>query len=99
MGEGLDGQTAPLRDELLRGDMRPLYLGWLADVSAGEVSEKSAEPQPPHGLSRLAAAQQSLAEFLEIDENLLAAAGLADDPPGSKPGGEGDAELDACHAS
>ncbi|WP_260295776.1 cell envelope integrity protein TolA [Sedimenticola hydrogenitrophicus] len=92
-GRGWMGRLAPLRDELLRGDMRPLYLGWLAGVSAGEVSEKSAEPQPPPGLSRLSAAQQSLVEFLEIDEDLLSAAGLVD-PPGSKHDSEGDAELD-----
>lgn len=97
-GRGWIGRLAPLRDELRRGDRRPLYLGWLAGVSAGEVSEKSAEPQPPPGLSRLTAAQQSLAEFLEIDENLLAAAGLAD-PPGAKTGSEGDAELDAWLAT
>lgn len=93
-GRGWMGRLAPLRDELLRGDMRPLYLGWLAGVSAGEVSEKSTEPEPPFGLSRLSGAQQSLAEFLEIDENLLSAAGLAD-PPGSKPNSESDTELDA----
>jgi hypothetical protein len=67
------GRLAPLRDELLRGDMRPLYLGWLAGVSAGEVNEKSTEPEPPSGLSRLSAAQQSLADFLEVDEDLLSA--------------------------
>lgn len=97
-GRGWMGRLAPLRDELLRGDMRSLYLGWLAGVSVGEVSEKSAEPQPPPGLSRLSAAQQSLADFLEIDEDLLAAAGLVD-PPGAKPDGESDAELDAWLAA
>lgn len=97
-GRGWMGRLAPLRDELLRGDMRPLYLGWLAGVSAGDVDEKAAEPQPPPGLSRLTAAQQSLAEFLEVDEDLLAAAGLAD-PQGSKPDGEGDAELDVWIAA
>lgn len=97
-GRGWMGRLAPLRDELLRGDMRPLYLGWLAGVSAGEVDEKAAEPQPPPGLSRLTAAQQSLAEFLEVDEDLLAAAGLAD-PHDSKPDGESDAELDVWIAA
>ncbi|MEK7736728.1 MAG: hypothetical protein AAB319_03090, partial [Pseudomonadota bacterium] len=29
-GGGWMGRLAPLRDELLRGDLRPLYLGWLA---------------------------------------------------------------------
>lgn len=75
-GRGWMGRLAPLRDELLRGDMRPLYLGWLAGVSAGEVDEQAIEPQPLPGFSRLTAAQRSLAEFLEIDEDLLAAAGL-----------------------
>lgn len=38
-GRGWMGRLAPLRDELLRGDLRPLYLGWLAGLSAGEVDE------------------------------------------------------------
>ncbi len=93
-GRGWMGRLAPLRDELHRGDMRPLYLGWLAGVSAGEVSVRSTEPEPPPGLSRLSAAQQSLANFLEIDEDLLSAAGLID-PPGFKVDREAaDAELD-----
>ena len=97
-GRGWMGRLAPLRDELLRGDMRPLYLGWLAGVSAGEVDEKAAEPQPPPGLSQLTAAQQSLVEFLEVDEDLLAAAGLSDQQ-GSKPDSESDAELDVWIAA
>lgn len=97
-GRGWMGRLAPLRDELLRGDMRPLYLGWLAGVSAGEVDEKAIEPQPPPGLSRLTAAQQSLAEFLEVDEDLLAAAGRSD-PQGSKPDNESDAERDVWIAA
>ena len=97
-GRGWMGRLAPLRDELLRGDMRPLYLGWLAGVSAGEVDEKVTEPQPPSGLSRLTTAQQSLAEFLEVDGDLLAAAGLSD-RQGSKPDGESDAELDVWIAA
>ncbi|MHB8348127.1 MAG: hypothetical protein ACYDHM_13325 [Acidiferrobacterales bacterium] len=97
-GRGWMGRLAPLRDELLRGDMRPLYLGWLAGVSRGEVDEKVTEPQPPPGLSRLTAAQQSLAEFLEFDEDLLAAAGLSDQQ-GSKPDSERDTELDVWIAA
>jgi hypothetical protein len=97
-GRGWMGRLAPLRDELLRGDLRPLYLGWLAGVSRGEVDEDAIEPQAPPGLSRLTAAQQSLAEFLEIDEDLLAATGLSDGQ-GSKPDSERDAELDAWVAA
>ena len=92
-GRGWMGRLTLLRDELLRGDMRPLYLGWLAGVSAGEVGEKTTEPPPPHGLSRLTAAQTSLAEFLEVDEDLLTAAGLSDQQA-KKPDNKSDAELD-----
>jgi hypothetical protein len=77
-GRGWMGRLVPLRNELLRGDMRPLYLGWLAGVSASEVDEDATEPPRPPGLSRLTATQQSLAEFLEIDLDLITAAGLPD---------------------
>ena len=93
-GRGWMGRLTPLRDELLRGDVRPLYLGWLAGVSAGEVDGTATEPPPPPGLSRLTAAQHSLAEFLEVDEDLLAAAGRSDQQA-KKPNSKSDAELDA----
>jgi hypothetical protein len=76
-GQGWMGRLMPLRDELLRGDLRPLYLGWLAGISAGEVHDDAVEPEVPPGLSQLSAAQQALAEFLEIDADLMAAAAAA----------------------
>jgi hypothetical protein len=92
-GRGWMGRLAPLRDELLRGDMRSLYLGWLAGVSTGEVDDEATEPPPPPGLSRLTAAQHSLAEFLEVDEDMLTAAGLSNQQA-TKPDRKSDAELD-----
>jgi len=77
-GSGWMGRLVPLRDELLRGDCRALYLGWLAGVTAGEVDEASLEPEPPPGISSLTGAQQSLAEFLDVDLDLLTAAVSAD---------------------
>jgi hypothetical protein len=71
------GSLVPLRDEMLRGDQRPLYLGWLAGVNAGKVGERAAEPDVPPGLAELSTAQQALVEFLEIDPDLLAAAATA----------------------
>lgn len=79
-GQGWMGRLIPLRDELLRGDLRSLYLGWLAGVSAGEVDADMFEPEVPPGLSVLSAAQQALVEFLEIDVDLVGAAAAASPP-------------------
>lgn len=73
-GHGWMHRLVPLRDELLRGDLRPLYLGWLAAAARGELDDDALEPVVPPGLSKLSPAQQALAEFLEIDPDMLAAA-------------------------
>mgnify|MGYP004701700377 CR=1 FL=1 len=83
-GAGWMARLAPLREELLRGDLRCLYIGWLAAVSQGLVDEGELEPMAVEGLGNLSAAQQALAEFLEVDVDLLAGVGLAD-RVGSKP--------------
>ena len=67
-------RLAPLRDELLRGDSRPLYMGWLAGASGGELREDALEPEVPPGLSELSQPQKALVEFPEIDPDMLAAA-------------------------
>lgn len=67
----------PLRAELLRGDARPLYLGWLARLCAGQLDDEHVEPPVPAGLTELTPAQQALAEFLALDVDLLAAAASA----------------------
>ena len=73
-GSGWMRRLAPLRDELLRGDLRSLYLGWLAGAGSGELREEAREPEVPPGLSELSLPQQALVEFLEIDPDILAAA-------------------------
>ena len=73
-GSGWMRRLAPLRDELLRGDLRPLYLGWLAGAGGGELREGMLEPELPPGLSELSPPQQALVEFLVIDLDMLAAA-------------------------
>ena len=93
-GRGWMGRLMPLRDELLRGDLRPLYLGWLAGVSVGEVDDEAIEPPPPPGLSRLTAAQQSLADFLDVDPDLITAAGQSD-PREAETDDNRDVEMDA----
>ena len=78
-GPGWMGRLLPLRDELLRGDPRPLYLGWLARANRGEFDDSDLEPPLPAGLGSLTAAQQALAEFLLTDPDWLCAA-AADSP-------------------
>lgn len=73
-GSGWMRRLAPLREELLRGDLRPLYLGWLAGAGSGEMREDALEPEVPAGLSELSPPQQALVEFLEVDPDMLAAA-------------------------
>jgi hypothetical protein len=70
----------PLRDELLRGDTRPLYLGWLARLCNDELRDDDREPPLPDGLQTLTPAQASLAEFLMLDPDWLAAAAEASPP-------------------
>lgn len=64
----------PLRDKLLRGDTRPLYLGWLARLGNEELGDDDIEPPMPAGLQTLTPAQTALTEFLLIDPDRLAAA-------------------------
>ena len=73
-GRGWMRRLLPLRDELLRGDSRPLYLGWLAGAGSGELRDDALEPEVPPGLADLSPSQQALVEFLEIDPDMLAAA-------------------------
>lgn len=85
-----------VRAELAAGDLRPLYLAWLAAYGAWERDEDvfdrdayhDLEPPVPPGLGTLTAPQRALAEFLRLDDDLLATAAqtspalaaIADDP-------------------
>jgi len=68
------GRLLPIRDELLRGDLRSLYIGWLQAVLIGEVGEDDPEPLSLPGLGQLTPAQQALAELMQVDVDLLEAA-------------------------
>jgi len=69
-------RLAPVRDELLRGDLRSLYIGWLAAVGLEMVDDDEMEPVAAWGLDNLTAGQQALAEFLEVDPDLAAGAAM-----------------------
>ena len=63
-----------IRTELLLGDLRPVYLGWLAGVQCCAIPDEATEPPVPDGLGNLAAPLGALADFLGLDPDLLAAA-------------------------
>ncbi|MGO9112343.1 MAG: hypothetical protein ACLP9L_24195 [Thermoguttaceae bacterium] len=63
-------QIAPLRNMLIGGDLRPLYLAWLACTG----DDESLEPPVPAGLGKLAPPLKSMAKFYEIGQDLISAA-------------------------
>jgi hypothetical protein len=64
----------PLRTDLMRGDLRALYLGWLLAEQFREVDEDELEPPVLPGLGYLNGSLECLADFLGIDFDLVAAA-------------------------
>ncbi len=62
-------ELAPIRDLLASGDLRPLYLMWLA---CGD-DEETLEPPVPAGLFDLPPELETMADFYEIGSGMLAA--------------------------
>ncbi|GAA2243038.1 hypothetical protein GCM10010145_06850 [Streptomyces ruber] len=93
--EGADDSLAALigvRDELATGDLRPLYLAWLSALTAWELEDDEEqeyqacpEPPVPAGLGELTASQRALADFLRVDEDLLAVAAQSSPAAPEKP--------------
>ena len=78
------GSLIAIRDELMEGDLRTLYIVWLAsqimiegyDEEEDEDEEEDWEiivPPVPPGFGTLTAAQQALAELLQVPQELLVA--------------------------
>lgn len=79
-GEGWLSQLLPLRDELLAGDLRLLYLVWLraaAALAGDSLEEDPIEPPIPPNLSQLSAPLQAFIELVELDPDLVTAAAQA----------------------
>lgn len=73
-GEGWLASLIPLRADLLAGDFRCLYLGWLLRAQDGALDPEDVEPALPPGcpsLRELSAPLEALAGFLRIDGDLL----------------------------
>lgn len=77
-GEGVLERLLGLREEILRGDYRALFLGWLGDLEleAWTDRESSAVGMPPipGGLDRLSPALTALIEQFPVDPDALAVA-------------------------
>jgi SOS-response transcriptional repressor LexA len=73
------GSLIGIRDELMEGDLRSLYIVWLgsqrmmASYDEEEDYEVSTPPVPP-AFGMLTEAQQALAELLQVPQELLVAA-------------------------
>ena len=80
-GEGWLDRLAPLRNDLLRGDYRALYLIWLKVLELEDVLDSVREPPVPVGLGQLTPALESLIAFFEVDESLVHAAAEASGSP------------------
>jgi hypothetical protein len=71
-GSGRLAALAPLRAEVLAGDLRLFYLLWLTAVQA-EVFE-AGQPEPMPGIGPMSASLEAFAEFFGIDSDLVQAA-------------------------
>lgn len=75
--EELLPEIAQVRDLLIGGDLRALYLAWLATCE----DEDSMEPPVPAGLGKLTPSLEAMAGFYAVDEDLIAAAAQRSPPP------------------
>ncbi len=89
-GSGWLDRLAPLRADVLSGDLRLFYLLWLTALEDGVV--EAAESEPLAGLGPLTDALEAAAEFFGIDRDLLDAAA-------ERPGAPDPAELDGLMQS
>ena len=77
-GEGLLNELIDLREELINGNFRLLYLAWLKAseraLEMGYADEETFEPTVPIGLKNLSDTQKAYIEFVNIDKGLIAVA-------------------------
>ncbi len=77
-GEGTISRLSGIREELMRGDYRALFLGWLADFHPDEWRDPRDHavlvPPIPSGLDCLTSAHQALIEHFPVDQDALTVA-------------------------
>lgn len=74
-GEGLLDDFLSLREELIQGDYRVLYLAWLKSaenaMTYDRIDKQTKEPKVPAGLNQLSMAQKAYAKWIELDPSLI----------------------------
>ena len=73
-GEGWLSSLISLRSDIIGGDYRCLYLGWLCCAQAGEFEYDEPEPPVPPNLDNLNAPLKSFVDFMRIDTDFIAVA-------------------------
>ena len=63
-----------LREQIIQGDYRALYLTWLKSVMHEEEPDQIEEPPAPIGLNKLDSGLRALIEFFGMDVHLVTAA-------------------------
>lgn len=80
-GEGILFGVVQLRDDILHGDCRALYLAWLkaaySEVEMLEADEELIEPPVPPNLQHLSPALRNLIAFFDLYDDLVLAAAQA----------------------
>ncbi len=79
-GEGNLSSLIGLRQEILQGDYRLLYLAWLKAISyldIDELNEEELEPPVPPGLGKLSSSLEAFIDAFELNEHLLKVATTA----------------------
>jgi len=81
---------APLRNELLDGDWRSVYLAWLLNVQYDALDPTTREPPIPLSLGALSAPCEAMVDFLHVDRTLVAVAAEQSPPRVAAELSEGD---------
>ena len=75
-GDGMLDNLAPIRHELLNGDLRALYLAWLAAAQFC-LDDDDVEPLIPDNLNNLSPSLNALISYFELDVDLVQAAAVS----------------------
>jgi hypothetical protein len=65
------GTLARLRDELMKGDLRPLYLAWLLCAQEDASKLRLSAPDAPPGLAKLSGPQREFVDLFYVSRDLL----------------------------